>query len=165
ISYSIKILSGAEKLVQYILKPVKRGEYVFGSLNIYVSAEIFFIRRRFIFDQGKNVAVYPSFLQMRKYELMAISNRLTEAGIKKIRKIGRALEFDQIRDYVTGDDVRTLNWKATARKNQLMVNQYQDEKSQQVYSIIDKGRVMQMPFSKKGILTFGLDLVDGVLGW
>ena len=57
------------------------------------------------------------------------------------------MEFEQIKDYVLGDDLRTINWKATAKRNQLMVNQFQDEKSQPVYSVIDKGRVMKMPFN------------------
>ena len=111
------------------------------------------IRRKFVFDGNKTVPVYPSYIQMHKYGLLAISNRLTEVGIKKIRKIGRSTEFDQIRNYVTGDDYRTINWKATARKSELMVNHYVDEKSQQVYSVIDMGRTMKMPFN-------GMSLVD-----
>jgi uncharacterized protein (DUF58 family) len=103
------------------------------------------------------VPVYPAFLQMRRYELMAISNRLTEAGIKKIRRIGHNLEFELVREYVAGDDVRTINWKATARKVQLMVNQYQDERSQNVYSLIDKSRVMEMPFQGMTLLDYAIN--------
>jgi uncharacterized protein (DUF58 family) len=94
---------------------------------------------------------------MRKYELLAISNRLTEAGIKKIRRVGQNREFELIKEYVGGDDFRTINWKATARKSHLMVNQYQDERSQQVYCMIDKGRVMQMPFNGLSLLDFAIN--------
>ena len=87
-----------------------------------------------IYPADALVPVYPSYIQMRKYELMAISNRLTETGIKKIRKIGQNMEFELIKEYVSGDDIRTINWKATARKNSLMVNHYQDERSQQTGS-------------------------------
>jgi len=66
-------------------------------------------------------------------------------GSQRLRKIGQSMEFEQIKDYVTGDDIRTINWKATARRGLLMVNNYVDEKSQQVYCIIDKGRLMKMP--------------------
>ena len=59
---------------------------------------------------------------------MAISNRLSEVGVKKIRRIGHSMEFEQIKEYVRGDDYRTINWKATARKGQLMMNNYTDEK-------------------------------------
>lgn len=157
INYKVEVLPGTEKLLQYHLRPVKRGEYIFDRLNIYISGAIQFVRKRYIFEQGKAVKVYPSYMQMRKYELMAISNRLTEAGIKKIRKIGRTMEFDQVKNYVSGDDIRTLNWKATARKSELMVNQYQDEKSQQVYCIIEKGRVMQMPFDGLSLLDYAIN--------
>src|SRR5690606_19457681 len=103
------------------------------------------------------VKVYPGFLQVRKYELLAIHNRLHELGIKKIRKIGHNMEFEQVREYVPGDDIRTLNWKATARHATYMVNQYQDEKSQQVYCLIDKGRVMQMPFEGMTLLDYAIN--------
>jgi uncharacterized protein (DUF58 family) len=149
--------SHSEKTFRYFLKPVKRGEYSFGALNIYVQGIIGFVNRRFIFDQGKMVEVFPSFLQMRKYELLAISNRLSEVGIKKIRKIGNNMEFEQIKEYVQGDDVRTINWKATARKGNFMVNQFQDEKSQQVYCLIDKGRNMKMPFEGMTLLDYAIN--------
>lgn len=143
----------AAKDLTYYLRPVKRGEYKFGALNVYVTGVIGLVSRRYRFAQDQMVPVYPSYLQMRKYELMAISDRLTELGIKKIRRIGQNREFEQVKDYVAGDDIRTVNWKATARRNTLMVNHYQDEKSQAVYSVIDKGRVMKMPFE-------GMSLVD-----
>src|SRR5438874_872034 len=82
---------------------------------------VLFVRRRYSFESRQTVPVYPSYIQMRKYELLAISNRLTEGGIKKLRKPGISTEFEQIREYVPGDDYRTLNWKATARKGALMV--------------------------------------------
>src|SRR5690606_25227814 len=80
-----------------------------------------------------------------------------EAGIKKIRRIGHNMEFELIKEYVSGDDFRTINWKATARKTSLMVNHYQDERSQQVYSLIDKGRIMQMPFNGMSLLDYAIN--------
>ncbi len=156
---AFKLTIGAKKnkTLEYIVKPLKRGEYNFGALNVYVKSPIGFIQRRYRFSQDLIVPVYPSFLQMRKYELLAISNYLTNAGIKKIRKIGSNAEFDQIKEYVSGDDFRTINWKATARKNKLMINQFQDEKSQQVYSIIDMGRVMKMPFDGLSLLDYAIN--------
>jgi uncharacterized protein (DUF58 family) len=94
---------------------------------------------------------------MRRYELMAISNRLAEIGIKKIRKIGMSSEFEHIRTYVQGDDPRKVNWQATARRGDIMVNNYQDERSQQVYCLIDKGRVMKMPFNGMSLLDYAIN--------
>lgn len=145
------------KVIRYQLRPVARGVYHFGIIRVFVSTGIGLVRRKFNCDQPKSVKVYPSFLQIRKYELMAISNRLTDIGIKKVRKIGHNIEFEHIKEYVQGDDFRTINWKATARKSDLMVNMYQDEKSQNVYSLIDKGRMMQMPFEGMSLLDYAIN--------
>ncbi|GAB4338505.1 MAG: DUF58 domain-containing protein [Flammeovirgaceae bacterium] len=150
------------KEVFYFLKPHKRGSYLFGATNVFVSTRIGLIARRYQFYNEKNAIVYPSFLQMKQYEIMAFSKVPTQTGIKKIRRIGHNLEFEQIREYVQGDDYRSINWKATARKSQpqitrLMVNQYQDEKSQQVYAIIDKGRLMQAPFQQMTLLDYAIN--------
>lgn len=145
------------KTITYSLRPVKRGEYSFGAVNVLVSSPLGLLKRRFRFSQDALVPVYPSYIQMRKYELLAISNRLTETGIKKIRRIGQNMEFELIKEYVQGDDIRTINWKATARKSHLMVNHYQDERSQQVYSLIDKSRVMQMPFNGLSLMDYAIN--------
>jgi uncharacterized protein (DUF58 family) len=142
---------------QYSLKPLKRGEYHFGILNIYALGFLQLAKRRFKFGEPVLVPVYPSFIQMRKFELLAISNRLIEAGIKKIRKVSRNNEFDQIKEYVSGDDYRTINWKATARKSRLMVNQYQDEKSQNLFCLIDMGRNMKSPFHGMTLLDYAIN--------
>lgn len=146
-----------KKTLSYIVKPVDRGEYIFGNLNCFVSSPIRLISRRFIFNKEQMVKVYPSFIQMKRYDFLAIDNRLTFQGLKKIRKIGNTLEFEQIKEYVSGDDVRTVNWKATAKKAQLMVNQYQDEKMQPIYSIIDTSRVMKMPFKELKLLDYAIN--------
>ena len=153
----LKIDAGVDKTYSYSLKPFERGEYTFGKLRVYVNTDIHFFSRRFIYMEEVTVPVYPSFLQMRKYELLAISNRLNEAGIKKVRTIGRNFEFDQIRKYNTDDDYRTINWKATARKGDLMVNQYEQERSQQIYSLIDMGRTMKMPFEGMTLLDYAIN--------
>jgi uncharacterized protein (DUF58 family) len=141
----------------YELRPVKRGAYDFGLINVFVETKLGLARRRFQLGQAQEVAVYPSYVQMRKYELLAISNQLNEFGVKKIRRIGNNMEFEQIKNYVSGDDYRKVNWKATARRNQLMVNQYQEEKSQHVYSVIDKGRMMQQPFEGLSLLDYAIN--------
>lgn len=141
----------------YTLRPVKRGAYEFGVINVFVRSKLGLVQRRFQEGLSQEVAVYPSYVQMRKYELLAISNQLKEFGVKKIRRIGNNMEFEQIKNYVSGDDYRKVNWKATARKGQLMVNQYQEEKSQHVYSVIDKGRMMQQPFEGLSLLDYAIN--------
>ena len=143
--------------ITYFLRPVQRGEYTFGSLNIYAATKIKLLKKRFTFDRNKSVPVYPSYLQLHKYELIAIYRNLTEMGIKQIRKLGHSLEFEQIRKYIPGDDTRAINWKATARKQDLMVNQYQDERAQNIYFILDMGRAMKMPFEGLSLLDYSIN--------
>ncbi|MEO0340272.1 MAG: DUF58 domain-containing protein, partial [Bacteroidota bacterium] len=145
---------GQEEILSYPLRPTKRGRYTFGATHLFVSTSINLLERRLSFGkEGQQVAVYPSVLQMKNMELMAFQRTNLEGGIKKIRRIGHSYEFEQIKNYVRGDDYRSINWKASSRKGNLMVNQYEDERAQQVYCIIDKSRVMRMPFD-------GLSLVD-----
>ena len=143
--------------LNYFLRPTERGEYSFGNLNIYVNSPLQLIAKRYVFNNGQMVPTYPSYIQLRKYDLMAFSNNLFQHGLKKIRRIGHTMEFEQIKEYVQGDDMRTINWKATAKKNALMINQFQDEKSQNVYMVIDKGRVMKMPFNGLSLLDYAIN--------
>ncbi len=155
--FDATLASFDKSIITYTLRPVKRGEYTFGAVHLYVATILSLVRRRYSFGGEKMVPVYPSYLQMRRYELIAISDRLPELGIKRVRKIGHTMEFDQIRGYVPGDDYRMLNWKATARRAELMVNQFQDERSQEIYSVIDKGRTMKMPFEGMSLLDYAIN--------
>jgi uncharacterized protein (DUF58 family) len=150
--------SNEQQNIEYQLRPVERGEYVFHDTNVFVKSPLQLVVRRIKHDNKQLVKVLPSYLALRQFELVAYSNNLAEAGSRKIRKIGHSLEFEQIKEYVTGDDIRSINWKATARKGgQLMVNNFTDERSQQVYCIIDKGRVMKMPFEGMTLLDYAIN--------
>lgn len=147
----------SRKMINYSLKPTKRGEYEFGHIRVFVKTKLGLASRRYNFEQQETLPVYPSFLQMRRFELMAISDNLSDTGIKKIRRIGHSMEFDQVKNYVQGDDYRTINWKATARHGALMVNSYTDEKSQHVYCVIEKSRAMKMPFDGLSLLDYAIN--------
>lgn len=156
-SRKFSLASGSKQIETYDLKPVKRGEYVFGLINLYLKSKFGILSRRLIINTNDVAKVYPSIVQMKKYELQIQSKTASFHGIKKIRRIGNNNEFEQIKQYVTGDDFRVINWKATSRSNSLMVNQYQDEKSQQVYCIIDKSRAMRMPFNDMSLLDYAIN--------
>jgi uncharacterized protein (DUF58 family) len=153
-----EIAGGANHHLEYTLRPVERGEYTFNDINIFVTTPLKLVVRRYKIVATQKIKVYPSFLSLKKFDLIAYSNNLSELGNRRIRKLGQSVEYEQIREYVNGDDIRTLNWKATARKGgHLMVNNYTDERSQQVYCIIDKGRVMKMPFNEMTLLDYSIN--------
>ena len=145
--------------IDYTIRPASRGIYSFGDIVLYVHSALGLVVRRCRIPSTENIHVYPSFMQLRKYEIISHTAQIKEAGSKRMRKIGHSMEFEQVKDYVSGDDIRTINWKATARKGLMMVNSYVDEKSQQVYCIIDKGRLMKMPFNGLSLLDYAINSV------
>ncbi len=149
-----KIKAGEKKVMKYAVRPQTRGIYDFGDVNVFVSTDLLgLLQRRIIIDQRTQAKVYPSLIHMKEIELKSISKISVNQGVKKMRRLGHSYEFEQIKIYVQGDDYRSINWKATGRNQTLMINQYEDEKSQPIYFAIDKGRNMRMPFN-------GLSLVD-----
>ncbi len=165
--FNTTLETGTNKRFSFDLRPVERGAYKFGIMNVFASTTLNLAERHYKLHQGFQMDCYPSFVKLRQYELMAISNRLSELGVKKIRRIGQSSEFEQIKEYVIGDDIRTINWKATARKNQLMVNHFRDERAQQVYCLVDMGRIMKMPFEEMTLLDYAINasLVLGHVAW
>ena len=152
------ILKGLQqKKIQWFLKPFQRGEYVFGNIHLYVSTPLHLLCRRFTTEACETIPVYPAFMQLHKYQLLSAARLQHETGSKRMRKIGQSMEFEQIKEYISGDDVRTLNWKASARKASLMVNNFMEERSQQIYCIIDKGRLMKMPFEGMTLLDHAIN--------
>ena len=157
IDYHLSLEKKGEGMVQYTLRPTKRGVYNFGRIRVFTRTVIGMVERRFTQGEPTDVKVYPSYLMLSRYELLAMSNNLNELGIKRIRKVAQQTDFEQIRDYVQGDEYRSINWKATARRNSLMVNVYQDERSQPIYNLIDKGRVMQQTFGGMTLLDYAIN--------
>lgn len=154
---SIYLQGGKTEHIRYSLRPTERGEYHFGYLLLFLKTAIGLLSRRQRELEPVMVPVYPAFLQLKKYSLLSRTTLREESGTKRMRKIGHSMEFEQIRDYVRGDDIRTMNWKASARKGGMMINTFTDEKSQQVYIIIDKGRLMKMPFNGLALIDYAIN--------
>jgi len=148
---------GARQTLHYELTPVKRGAYAFGDIHLYLNTPLGLVQRRITVPCSTTIPVFPSIVQMKKYALKAFDKVTVQQGIKKIRRIGHSYEFEQIKEYVRGDDYRSINWKATSRKTALMVNQYEDERAQQVYCLIDKSRVMRLPFEGLSLMDYAIN--------
>lgn len=152
----IPMPAGIHRKIEYSLRPVRRGEYQFGKIRVFVISCLSFLERRYSFGEKQAVAVYPSFIAMRKAELLALAGKQLGEN-KQVRVASVSMTFDQIKPYVPGDDPRTVNWKATAKCNRLMVNSYMEERSQQVYCLVDKGRTMQSPFHGMTVLDYAIN--------
>jgi uncharacterized protein (DUF58 family) len=155
--FTLSMDKQAGEVLKYNLRPVRRGVYGFGHIQVFASTKIGLISRRFKTGAPCHIKTHPSYIYLKQYEIMATSNRLEQAGSKKIKRIGQMMEPDQIKDYVKGDDYRAINWKATARRSKLMVNVFQEERAQNVYCVIDKGRTMQSAFNGMTLLDYSIN--------
>lgn len=153
LSFQKLIKSGGKEQFAYTFQPTKRGTYEWNNIHVFIRSFLSLLERRIIVETPQKVLVYPSVLQMKNYEFLIFNQQTQQRGVKKIRRLGHNNEFEQIKNYIQGDDIRTINWKATSRRSELMVNQYQAQRSQSVYAVIDKSRSMEHQFN-------GLTLLD-----
>ena len=156
-SKTLQLAAESEETIRYFLTPLERGEYEFGKINLYLTTNWQLVERRISVAATTTIPVYPSIVQMKNLALRAFDKISYATGIKKLRRIGHSYEFEQIKNYVRGDDYRSINWKATGRQGKLMVNQYQDERSQRVYCLIDKSRSMRMPFAGLSLMDYAIN--------
>jgi uncharacterized protein (DUF58 family) len=152
----VELGGGAQVNVRYEIRPVRRGVYHFGNINAYLRTGWGLLERHLRVPAEREVAVYPSIIQMKRFALQALENVPT-TGRRRPRPVSQSYEFDQIKEYVRGDDLRTVNWKATARRGELMVNRYEIERAQRIYCLIDKGRTMRMPFAGLSLLDYAIN--------
>ncbi len=157
ITFDLKLGPGEQQDLSYTIRPDRRGAFDFGFLNVFLRTRLGLLERRLQTAQEGTIAVYPSILQMKQLGLRAFPRIAHQQGVKKMRRIGHSYEFEQIKNYVRGDDYRSINWKASSRRADLMVNQYEDERAQQIYSIIDKSRSMLMPFDGLSLMDYAIN--------
>jgi uncharacterized protein (DUF58 family) len=151
------LTSNTTEKLQYNIKALKRGEFVFERTVVYIKTFLSFFQRRINKDHKHIIKVFPSTKPLKKYQILARSKQFLHSGQQTIRKVGQSMEFDQIREYVLGDDIRNINWKATARRDQFMVNNYIDEKSKNVYNVIDTGRLMMYNFERLSLVDYAVN--------
>jgi uncharacterized protein (DUF58 family) len=88
------------------------------------------------------VVVYPPLVSVRLRASVAEALRRREAGMKAVRRLGEGRLFESLREWVPGDDLRHIDWKATARRAKVITRQYEAERRQQVLLVLDTGRLM-----------------------
>ncbi len=126
---------------EYVVTPTKRGQYYFGNIHVRYQSLLGFWERSTVRPLAAEMRVYPSVAGLERYHLLARANRLDLFGLRLLRMKGSA-EFESLRDYQRGDDVRLLDWKATARRNKLIVRNQQAERNQTILVLLDCGRLM-----------------------
>ena len=122
--------------------PLARGDARLSQLYFWAANPIGLIRRRWRIDEPAELKVYPDLSAVEKYGALARRGRLLEAGFRRLRLRGGGGEFDSLREWMPDDEFRSIDWKATARRNKLMVAQHDIERSQTIVLALDAGRLM-----------------------
>lgn len=143
----------------YTVYPYRRGDYRFGKLNLRWLGPAGLVLRQGRLDLEENVKVYPNLLNVRRYDLLLKRNRLQELGLRSTRQFGEGTEFERLREYTPDDEFRRINWKATARRHRPVTTEYQTERSQNVITLIDIGRMMQSPVADIAKLDYVVNAV------
>lgn len=145
-----------EEPVRYTVKTVRRGDGVFGDLHLRIAGPLGLAWRQRRVSLAAPVRVVPGVLEVKRYRLLGLRNRLREAGFRSVRQRGEGGAFESLREYARGDDPRTLDWKATARRGSLIVRQFQLERRQNVMIVIDAGRLMTQKVGERERLDYAL---------
>jgi uncharacterized protein (DUF58 family) len=131
-----------EIILPYKLFAAARGDYSFGDVVLRWPAPWGLVIRQQKIPAAETVRVYPNIHEARKHELNARRNRLLQAGQRRTIVRGQGREFESLRDYVRGDELRHISWAVTARRGRLTTRQYQIERNQSIVVMLDAGRLM-----------------------
>jgi len=137
-----EVPAGEDSIFSYNVVPKKRGAYTFNNVYVRYDGILGLCKKYVTLNIPEEFKVYPNLRDLSKYRLIMQKHRLLTHGQKRIPLRGHGSEFESLRDYVDGDDYRKINWMATARMNKLIVNQFEAEKNQPVYVLLDTGRSM-----------------------
>jgi len=133
---------GRRKIERLSVTPLERGAAQLGLIYLWVENPIGLVRRRWRIADSEEARIYPDLSAVERYGMLARRNRLAEAGFRRLRLRGGGGEFDSLREWTPDDEFRSIDWKATARRNKLMVAQHDIERSQTVMMVLDAGRLM-----------------------
>jgi len=131
--------------LEYHVRPLQRGDYGFGDLNLRWRGPLNFYVRQAVVKAAAPVKVYPNLHEIRKYDLLARRDQLADMGLRNVRLRGEGTAFESLRDYTPDDPYRIINWKATARRGKPISTDYEPERSQRVVLLLDVGRMMRSP--------------------
>lgn len=138
----IRVAAQSTAALAYGLTPPKRGVFEFGSIAVRYLSRFGLVWRETQIGSQQSVKVYPNMRRAREAELKALGARSLVSSHRKTSWRGEGREFESMRDYVRGDELRHISWTATARRGKLVTRQYQVERDQTILIAIDAGRLM-----------------------
>jgi uncharacterized protein (DUF58 family) len=138
----LTITPGRTRTWTYSLVPTARGRYSFGNTAVRFLTRLGLLWKQLDYPTSRDVKVYPDIREARKHELFAYRTRRPEPGLRRMRVRGQGREFESLREFVVGDEIRHIAWTASARRGKLITRQYTIERSQNIVILLDTGRLM-----------------------
>ncbi len=126
----------------YGLTPPKRGKYGFGKTAVRYFSRLGLVWCQTELGEAETVKVYPNMRRAREMELKALGATNFMAVQRRSVRRGEGREFESMRDYVRGDELRHISWTTTAKRSKLTTRQYQIERDQTIIVALDAGRLM-----------------------
>lgn len=152
----IVVPPGRDAKVEYEVRADRRGDAEFGDVHVRVLGPLGLAWRQRRVYRSDPVRVLPGVMEVRRYRLLGLHNRLREAGFRPVRQRGEGGSFESLREYVRGDDPRTIDWKASGRRSRLIVRQYEAERRQNVVMLVDAGRLMTEKVGERERIDYAL---------
>ncbi|MCA9539779.1 MAG: DUF58 domain-containing protein [Myxococcales bacterium] len=137
----IRLRRGVNTALTYRIRPRRRGAHALGAHTLRYRSPLGLWLRQQRIPAEDWVKVYPDIRAVAAFELLARKNR-EMAGVRPTRRRSDVNEFDSLREYQRDDAYRAIDWRATARKGELIVRTYKTEENQSVVFILDGGRLM-----------------------
>jgi uncharacterized protein (DUF58 family) len=147
---------GRDATVHFPLLAERRGDAEYGDVHVRVLGPLGLAWRQRRVERADPLRVLPGVMEVRRYRLLGLHNRLREAGFRPVRQRGEGGSFESLREYTRGDDPRTIDWKASARRSKLIVRQYEVERRQNVVMLVDAGRLMTEKVGDRERLDYAL---------
>ncbi|HEU4557722.1 MAG TPA: DUF58 domain-containing protein [Longimicrobium sp.] len=147
---------GRDAAVEYEVRADRRGDAEYGDVHVRVLGPLGLAWRQRRVYRSDPLRVLPGVLEVRRYRLLGLHNRLREAGFRPVRQRGEGGSFESLREYVRGDDPRTIDWKASGRRSRLIVRQYEAERRQNVVMLVDAGRLMTEKVGERERIDYAL---------
>ncbi len=154
---NLALAPGETRLLSYAVTPARRGDRALGRLLAFETGPLGLLRRRSFAGAGAVLRVYPDTARIVGGEALDPRRRLELLGVRPARRRGEGMEFESLRDYVTGDDPRRVDWAASARRGRPVVRQYQHERNHVVLLALDASRLMGARVGERSKLDYAID--------
>jgi uncharacterized protein (DUF58 family) len=147
---SLRVFPRVRATLRYRIEPRERGDVNAGAVYVRYASPFGLVEKWAMALLEQTVRVYPALRQGEDQEIFLARGRQIELQLRLVRERGLGRDFESLREYLEGDDLRDVCWTATARRGQLITRRYQTERSQAVWIVLDAGRLLQGRILKEG---------------